>query len=282
MKRKLAVLLACTILATVPVPVQNVAADSMAESTVKELDQVSVTPTVKPKNTTTKIPQKGWYTLKNGQKKYYRNKKALKGLHKISNRRYFFDVKTGIMKKKNVTYKKVTYYINEQGLVEGWKKGNNYYSSKGKLLRGDKREEFVAYQNARKVVAKITNKKMTKEQKLKTCFRWVMPFPHETWRLFIQGGRSWYATFANDIFERKSGNCLSKATAFAYLAKACGFENVYVCTNGPRQREASHGWVEIDGLVYDAYWAKRKGFKKCYASTYKQYFHRTFMRVKIA
>lgn len=33
---------------------------------------------------------------------------------------------------RNVTVKKVTYYINEKGYVEGWKKGSKYYTSSGK------------------------------------------------------------------------------------------------------------------------------------------------------
>lgn len=31
---------------------------------------------------------------------------------------------------------------------------------------------------------------MTQEQKLRACFRWVMPFPRADWRLFAQGGKS--------------------------------------------------------------------------------------------
>lgn len=139
--------------------------------------------------------------FKNGQKRYFRNGKCLKGLQKIANRRYFFDVKTGVMKTNNVTYRRVLYYINEKGIVEGWKRGRNYYNSNGRRLSGDREQQFTAYQNARKVVSRITNKKMTQEQKLRACFRWVMPFPRADWRLFAQGGKSWYATFANDILK---------------------------------------------------------------------------------
>ena len=275
MKRKLAVLLACAMFITAAAPAESALAASGTTSTVKQQVRTTV-------NKTVKTPQRGWYTLKNGQKRYFRNSTCLKGLQKIANRRYFFDVKTGVMKTNNVTYRRVLYYINEKGIVEGWKRGRNYYNSNGRRLSGDREQQFTAYQNARKVVSRITNKKMTQEQKLRACFRWVMPFPRADWRLFAQGGKSWYATFANDIFERKSGNCLSSAGAFAYLAKACGVRNVYICTNGPRQWEGSHGWVEINGLVYDTYWAQRRGFRRFYATSYKKYYHEVYMRIRLS
>ena len=217
-------------LITAAAPAESALAASGTTSTVKQQARTTV-------NKTVKTPQRGWYTLKNGQKRYFRNGKCLKGLQKIANRRYFFDIKTGVMKTNNVTYRRVLYYINEKGIVEGWKRGS---------------------------------------------FRWVMPFPRADWRLFAQGGKSWYATFANDIFERKSGNCLSSAGAFAYLAKACGVRNVYICTNGPRQWEGSHGWVEINGLVYDTYWAQRRGFRRFYATSYKKYYHEVYMRIRLS
>ena len=109
MKRKLAVLLACAMLITAAAPVESALAASGTTSTVKQQARTTV-------NKTVKTPQRGWYTLKNGQKRYFRNGKCLKGLQKIANRRYFFDVKTGVMKSNNVTYRRVLYYINEKSL----------------------------------------------------------------------------------------------------------------------------------------------------------------------
>ena len=89
MKRKLAVLLACAMLITAAAPAESALAASGTTSTVKQQARTTV-------NKTVKTPQRGWYTLKNGQKRYFRNGKCLKGLQKIANRRYFFDVKTGV------------------------------------------------------------------------------------------------------------------------------------------------------------------------------------------
>ena len=116
MKRKLAVLLACAMLITAAAPAESALAASGTTSTVKQQVRTTV-------NKTVKTPQRGWYTLKNGQKRYFRNGKCLKGLQKIANRRYFFDIKTGVMKTNNVTYRRVLYYINEKGIVEGWYRG---------------------------------------------------------------------------------------------------------------------------------------------------------------
>nr|MCR4594977.1 hypothetical protein [Clostridiales bacterium] len=51
--------------------------------------------------------------------------------------------------------------------------------------------------------------------------------------------------YANDMFVKRAGNCFSYASAFAYMAKAIGYENVYVCSG------QSHGWAEINGRVFD-------------------------------
>ena len=59
--------------------------------------------------------------------------------------------------------------------------------------------------------------------------------------------------YANDMFAGPGGNCCSYAAAFAFMAKAIGYENVYACNSG------GHGWAEVDGRVYDPEWSKRDG-----------------------
>ena len=136
--------------------------------------------------------------------------------------------------------------------------------------------------NARKVVAKNTRKSMSKSQKLETCFRWVMKRYYRTWRRFSQGGKAWYAVNANDHFERGCGDCIADASAFAYLAKALGYKNVYVCTDGYRNDENSHGWAEINGRVYDPLFAEAKSYSRNYGVRYGVYPLSPVMRVKIA
>ena len=40
--------------------------------------------------------------------------------------------------------------------------------------------------------------------------------------------------------------------------------------------------MEINGLVYDTYWAQRRGFRRFYATSYKKYYHEVYMRIRLA
>lgn len=112
-------------------------------------------------------------------------------------------------------------------------------------------ESLATLQRAQAVVARITNESMTKEQKLKICFDYVKnAYPEIKPRIPHYTGMDWPVVYANDMFVRGAGNCCSYAAAFAYMAKAIGYEEVYCCNSG------GHGWAEIDGLVYDPEWSK--------------------------
>ncbi|MCR5041943.1 MAG: dockerin type I repeat-containing protein, partial [Clostridia bacterium] len=103
-------------------------------------------------------------------------------------------------------------------------------------------------------VAKATTPDMTKAEKLRACFLYCKQAysecrprtPHYT-------GIDWPIIYANDMFVNGTGNCCSYAAAFAYLAKAIGYEDVYCCNSG------GHGWAEIDGNVFDPEWSKKDG-----------------------
>ena len=122
---------------------------------------------------------------------------------------------------------------------------------------------------------------MSKSQKLKVCFDWVMSKYYHTWRRFDQGGKAWYAVNANDHFERGRGNCVADASAFAYLAKVLGYEKVYVCADGKRSNRNAHAWAEINGRVYDPLFAQAKSYSKNYGVSYKTYGLSRVYRVKI-
>ena len=74
---------------------------------------------------------------------------------------------------------------------------------------------------------------------------YVQKFKYKNQRIPHYHGADWPIIYANDMFVDRAGNCFSYASSFAYMAKAIGYKNVYVCNSG------KHGWAEINGEVYD-------------------------------
>ena len=104
-----------------------------------------------------------------------------------------------------------------------------------------------ALKKAKDYVAAITNDSMTQEQKLRICFdSFKTKLEKSPWRPGYKG-QGWAEIYANSFFDLQYGDCISYAAAFAYMAKALGYTNVYGCNTG-------HAWVEIDGLIYDPEW----------------------------
>ena len=121
----------------------------------------------------------------------------------------------------------------------------------GKAMEGMSPESLETLLRAQAVVAGITNDSMTKEQKLRVCFDYVKEAYLEIKpRIPHYLGMDWPVIYANDMFVNGAGNCCSYAAAFAYMAKAIGYDEVYCCNSG------GHGWAEIDGLIYDPEWSK--------------------------
>ena len=145
MKRFLTVCLCVMLVTTLMIPETAFASRTAASSSRKSAEAVVRT---------------GWYTQKNGKKKYYRDGQYVTGQQKIGKYVYMFS-KYGNMIKRDITINKIKYYIESNGHVSGWKKGGKYYTAMGKRMNSTKAVEFRAYQNARKVVARITTSDMT-------------------------------------------------------------------------------------------------------------------------
>lgn len=104
------------------------------------------------------------------QKRYFKDGKYLTGCHKLGKYVYLFD-RYGVKQQKNTTYKGVRYFIDDREHVTGWRKGSTFYYNNGKRMSKNKALDCRAYQNARDVINKVTNKKMSKSQKLEACFQ---------------------------------------------------------------------------------------------------------------
>ena len=192
-----------------------------------------------------------------------------------------------LAKKKFVTVGKNTYYFNKKGAMEkGWmkKKGNYYYFDRqtgkqkfnckvdGIKIRKDGTAKLSTY-TKNKIDTMITAKKImqantkttdSKQKKLKKVFNWVLKHPYKRYRTLksVQSKKGWEIIFANDVYKKGQGCCVSEASAFAFLAHECGYKNVYICD------DTGHAWTEINGRVYDILFAEAKNYNKYYNSSY--------------
>lgn len=156
-----------------------------------------------------------------------------------------------------------------------------YRAPNSKKLSSDQRSDLRAYQRARRIVNGITNSHMSKSEKLKVCYKWLIRSNgYGGWRRLSDGGNYWYAINANDLFDHRRGDCISYACAMAYMAKVIGYNNVNVCSRDTRARN-HHTWTEINGRVYDSYFGKRRGIKKYYGISYKKYDYKVVFRKRI-
>ena len=182
--------------------------------------------------------------------------------------------------KRFVEIKGKTYYFGKTGVMEkGWiKKGGEYYyldrssgaqkfncKVDGIRLRRDGRARRSDYNDqkiktmitAKNIMNKVTKPTDSKSQKLKKVFDWVMlDNYYRQYRTLASArakGKGWEITFANDIFKKGYGCCVSEACAFAFLAHECGYTS-YVCD------DTAHAWTEIDGRVYDTLFAQAKSY----------------------
>lgn len=192
-----------------------------------------------------------------------------------------------LAKKKFVTVGKNTYYFNKKGVMEkGWmkKKGNYYYFDRqtgkqkfnckvdGIKIRKDGTAKLSTYTKnkidtmimAKKIMQANTKTTDSKQKKLKKVFNWVLKHPYKRYRTLksVQSKKGWEITFANDVYKKGQGCCVSEASAFAFLAHECGYKNVYICD------DTGHAWTEINGRVYDTLFAEAKNYNKYYNSSY--------------
>lgn len=153
--------------------------------------------------------------------------------------------------KVDLTYRNAVTYNNADWLVLDGKATKAVTESDKTLFR------------AMKIVVKITDSSMTKAEKLKVCFDYVkVAYTELNPRIPHYHGMDWPIVYANDMFIDGAGNCFSYGSAFAFMAKAIGYENVYCCHSG------GHGWAEIDGLVYDPEWSRHRFVYSYYGVSY--------------
>lgn len=213
-----------------------------------------------------------YYILPNGQ--------TAVGSHEIKGEYYVFNTNGKLLTpKKNslIGVGKNTYYVSPKGTaINGWQIiGKKLYSVKksGAVRKNVKYKGITftktgAAKNCQdtkvmiqtvKTVASVTKPDMTKKQKLKACwnylvsrrhFRYVSKYPN-------LNKKGWQRQTAENMLRTKSGNCYSFACAFAAMANEIGYDAYVVCgrvsgsRDGARDGLTRHAWVRINERNYD-------------------------------
>ena len=158
------------------------------------------------------------------------------------------------------------YYYNTYNGLEACVRGGVYYKPDGTAMTPDEQEDYLALSNARALLPELINDTMTEAEKLKACFDWVLHKPYVTYRVFQQTAVFWPATYANDHFTRQGGDCHADSSAFAYLCRAMGYTDVWVCLDSDGVRAQGHSWALVDGLAYDPLFAEAKDYNAYFAA----------------
>lgn len=111
------------------------------------------------------------------------------------------------------------------------------------------------------ILAQCTNANMTKEEKLKAVYDYSRThFEYETLSNDCPPNFLFHEYYAYQLATTGKGNCYGVNFLFGHLVKKIGYEDVkfykgYVC-----QTRDPHGWVEINGLIYDPQLHWKNGF----------------------
>ncbi len=222
--------------------------------------------------------------------KYYQNGVPANGDITVEGKSYHFEA--GLLRSGYLTEGGKTYYYDADGNMQknaivgnaedgycyagatgaidfGYCDGVRYKGEDWNVINGKATkvsgESAKTQHKALKLVAKLTNSSMTKEQKLRKCFDHLkVSYTEKNPRVPHYRGNDWPIIYANDILDNGVGNCFSYAATFGYMARGIGYTNVYACNSG------GHGWAEIDGKVYDPEWARHRSGYSYYGMSYNE------------
>lgn len=126
------------------------------------------------------------------------------------------------------------------------------------------------------IIATVTNASMTQDQKLAACYNYVMASTSYQRSHEVPSG-DWTVPYAMQVYTTGTGNCYKYAAAFAYLAKALGYETKVITgeVHAARGGTTPHSWVEIfingGWYVFDPELQDAKPNYNLYMKTYQTY-----------
>lgn len=200
---------------------------------------------------TFRIERTGWET-EGGYKVYYYKGKKITGLQTIGSYTYYFDSKGN--------------------MLTGWQKVGDYYrcfdrtngrmaksttvnkikvDSEGKAssLSSYDKQRIATMAYAHKILQEITDPTDSMADKRLKAFKWVESHPYHQWRFAVHyyyKNDEWDILFANDVFTRGGGCCVSDAAATAFLFTEIGYSDIWLHIN-----DIGHGYLVVDGRLYD-------------------------------
>ena len=209
----------------------------------------------------------------NGNTLYFDKGRIRSGYQTIDGKTYYYGPDGQIRKNGIVGNSSDGYcYADKNGVIDFSYRGAvtsngvDWIVEDGKAYKVSDSDDRTLFR-AMKLVAKVTNSSMSKSQKLRACFDYLQnndDYIEMNPRIPDYTGMDWMIVYANDIFVDERGNCLSYAAAFAYMAKAIGYKNVYGCNSG------GHGWAEIEGRIYDPEWGMHRFNYSYYGMSYDE------------
>lgn len=164
-----------------------------------------------------------------------------------------------------------TYYPDAKGVLRARSYKGVFYYDNGEIMTLAHAKDFKCLLVAEDIVRKVTRKSDSKATKLRKTFTWVLKKGYAIHRSWDPNRVAWPAVYAMDHFNNKLGDCHSDGAAFAYLAAAVGYKNVYVCNDGGKTTDDNHCWAMIGRAVYDPLFAQTKGWSRFYGATSGSY-----------
>lgn len=144
------------------------------------------------------------------------------GWKTIDDVKYYYT--NGVMVTGWKTIGKYDYYFNQEGRMQvnrivGTKVAGYYYVDKwGRKMTDPEMQKAVAF------VKKNTKTTQSRKERLETCYKALCKYPYRG-QTHSDYGNEELKKNANIMFEKGYGDCIGYASAFAYIARALGYDS---------------------------------------------------------
>ncbi|MDC7291351.1 hypothetical protein NXH76_26580 [Blautia schinkii] len=256
----------------------------------------------------------GWITTNNrvfyAQPKGSIGKKGLltTGLKKIGKYNYYFKESgqagtRGMILTGEQKINKTEYCFKKTGKagvlgrgMDGWVnlKRGRCYCSNGKILKSRYVQDYYVgsngamsakskklYNLVKSTISKNTNSSMTKAQKLRACYNYLIKGGFRYVRNYtFKNEASWKMDCAYQMLSNKQGICYHFSSAFGFMARELGYDADIIAgkISSVSGGYSTHSWVEIEisrkNYVFDAsmeHGNRGDFYKKTYAQTGRTY-----------